>query len=75
MQADSIISLLSEAQNEITLLRRRNEILSAKVQVMDNFMCILHTVPASYSPPMEVDLAWRIGNAVNELNEAKVAHP
>lgn len=35
--------LLNAAADEITILRRQNEILNAKVEVMELFACVLHT--------------------------------
>jgi hypothetical protein len=41
--------VLLDAAAEIKMLRRQNEILSAKMEVMDLFACVLHTQPA-YRP-------------------------
>lgn len=59
--------LLIEAKSEIERLRRRNEILSAKVEVMDLFACVLHTAPATYNPPQCVDIAWSLQKGVEQL--------
>lgn len=71
--ARSLINLMAEAQNEINQLRRRNEILSAKVEVMDAFMCVLHTSPAQRGVMgQSVDVAWQLGEAQSELKSAVV---
>lgn len=43
-------NLLLEAEAEIRELRRQNEILGAKVEVMNLFATVLHTQPAGYGP-------------------------
>jgi len=55
-----LIDLLGEAKSEILNLRRRNEILSAKVEVMESFMQVLHTRPAERVEQAAVDIAWQI---------------
>ena len=51
--------LLIQAREEIRQLRRANEILAAKVEMIDLFACVLHTRPASHSVGAAVDVAWR----------------
>lgn len=60
-------TLLLEASNEIESLRRRNEILQAKVDVMDFFACVLHTSPAQPDRLMAVDIAWKLREAAEKL--------
>jgi hypothetical protein len=45
-QLQRVVSLLRDAESEIESLRRRNELLGAKVEVFDQLMCLLHTKPA-----------------------------
>lgn len=64
-----LTQLLKDAQLEIQQLRRRNEILGAKVEVMDSFMCVLHTKPAEHLQGVSVDIAWQLGQKVAELGQ------
>ncbi len=64
------IQILNEAKHEITSLRRQNEILRAKVEVMDLFACVLHTQPASREQGMSVDIAWQLEKEAARLEEA-----
>ncbi len=57
--------LLREAAEEIRRLRRENEILRAKVEVMDLFAVVINTQPAFRSQPMCVDIAWQLDQAAD----------
>lgn len=63
--------LLVRAAAEIRELRRRNEILSAKVEMIDLFACVLHTQPARQSVGMAEDVAWAIDREVARIDEAE----
>jgi hypothetical protein len=65
-----LIQTLKEAQYEIKQLRRQNEILSAKVEVMDNFMLILHTTPANRLTGASPDVVYAMENEINKLEAA-----
>lgn len=69
------IHILNEARHEITSLRRRNEILSAKVEVMDLFACVLHTQPASREQGMSIDIAWQLEQEAARLTAMEMAQP
>jgi len=58
---------LHEAKQTILQLRRTNEILSAKVEVMNLFATVLHTQPAYNSQSMSPDVCWEIDNRLKEL--------
>lgn len=60
--------LLIEAENEIRSLRRQNEILTAKVEVMDLFACVLHTSPAERNRGAAPDVAWKLMDKIAEIN-------
>lgn len=60
---------LLAAKHEIEALRRRNEILQAKVEVMDLFACVFHTSPATYNPPMGVDVSWELGKEIDRIEK------
>jgi hypothetical protein len=60
--------LLTDAMHEIRDLRRRNEILSAKVEVMDLFACVLHTTAAIRSQGAAPDVAWALQKEIDEMS-------
>lgn len=60
--------LLIGAREEILSLRRRNEILSAKVEMIDLFSLVLHTKPAYPSQGASVDVAWELERAIREMD-------
>ena len=66
-----LIETLKEAQREIQQLRRRNEILSAKVEVMDSFMCVLHTAPAQHTQAFAPDIVFGLEKHIAKLEDAK----
>lgn len=53
-------NMMETAVHEIRSLRRQNEILSAKVEVFDSIMQVLHTSPATRSQGMSPDIAWQM---------------
>lgn len=55
---------LTAAVAEIRSLRRQNEILSAKVEMIDLFACVLATRPAESQRGMSPDVAWEIEKAI-----------
>jgi hypothetical protein len=54
------LSLLRSAAYKITDLKRQNEIMSARLEMFDNMMSLLHTMPASRGQGMEPDLVYQI---------------
>ena len=69
MQLEEQKQLLNEARAEIQGLRRSNEILTAKVEVMDAFMCVLHTRPAEQTRGATPDVAWELTKRITEIEE------
>ena len=65
----SLNDLLAKARDEIRSLRRANEVLSAKVEVMDLFACVLHTTPATRGHGEGEDVAWALQTKIDELAE------
>ncbi len=61
--------ILSSAAFEIRDLRRRNELLQAKVEMIDLFACILFTKPAQNSQGASPDVAWAIDKKLDELRK------
>ena len=68
---NELIATLREAQHEIQALRRRNEILAAKVEVMDSFMQVLHTAPAQHSQTFAPDIVFGIEKHIAKLEDAE----
>lgn len=66
-------SLLVQAREEILSLRRRNELLEAKVEMIDLFACVLHSQPARQSQGAGLDLAWALQKKIDELNAPTAA--
>ncbi len=59
--------LLQNAREEILSLRRENEILRAKVEMIDLFACILHTTPAHRSQGAAPDVAWALQKEIDNI--------
>ena len=58
-------SVMKHAAHEIRDLRRRNEILAAKVDVIEIFAVAMHMRGGQGG--VEADVAWMLDNAVNSL--------
>jgi hypothetical protein len=67
--------LLRSAANEIRDLRRRNELLNAKVEMIDLFACVLQTQAASRSVGASPDVAWALDKKVDELQQEEDRRP
>ena len=65
--ATEMKDLLEDAREEIIHLRRRNEILSAKVEMIDLFACILNTRPWIPVEGRGEDVAWKLEQKIREL--------
>ena len=70
---EDLIRLIRDANREITGLRRRNEILEAKVQVFDGMMLALRA-PAIYGDMVasSLDVAYALDRAVEQIEKAIV---
>ena len=60
-------NLLTKAREEILSLRRTNEVLAAKVEMIDLFACVLHTQPAVHNQGMAEDVAWELQEKIDEI--------
>lgn len=60
--------LLIDAREEIVSLRRRNEILSAKVETMELLAGFLHAQVTSRAVGMAEDVAWKLQKEIDKLN-------
>lgn len=72
---DELIQTLKEAEHEINALRRRNELLSAKVEVFDCMMQVLHTSLAMHSQPMSPDVVYALAKQRDRLEQAQKPQP
>ena len=61
-------NLLNDARHEILNLRRENEILRAKVEMIDLFASVLHTQPALRREGRAPDVAWALQKKIDELD-------
>jgi len=68
-----IINLLEKARQEILSLRRTNELLAAKVEMIDLFACVLHTQPATHSVSATEDVARQLSQMMSDIIEKKAA--
>lgn len=66
--------LLNDARHEILALRRDNEILRAKVEVMDLFALVLNTTPNYRSQGMSEDVAWKLQKEIDSINTKEASH-
>ena len=63
--------LLLEAAHEIHRLRRENELLRAKQEMIDLFACVLHTKPANHiGNGVGPDIAYQLEKVAGELEVA-----
>jgi hypothetical protein len=67
--------LLTNAMHEIHDLRRRNEVLSAKVEMIDLFACVLHTQAASHPQGFSPDVAFALQKKITELQQEEDRRP
>lgn len=63
--------LLAAAKAEIERLRRRNEILEAKVSTMELMGALLHSQPNYQPEGAVVDVAWELGREIENIEEAE----
>jgi len=69
MQLEDQKQLLRDAHAEIQSLRRANEILGAKVEVMESFMCVLHSRPAERNTACAPDVAWALQKRIAQIDD------
>jgi len=72
---DELIQTLKEAEHEINSLRRRNEVLAAKVEVFDCMMQMLHTSPATRTQGMSPDVVYALAKQRDRLEQAQKPQP
>ncbi len=62
--------LLIEARSEIIVLRRQNELLTAKVSMIELFELVLRTRPAIPQHGEGEDVAWKLQRKIEDLDDA-----
>ena len=67
--------LLVNAMHEIRDLRRCNEILRAKVEMIDLFATVLGTTAYRPSQGMSPDVAWFLQKKIDEIEESRKPRP
>lgn len=65
-------TILQEARHEIMALRRRNELLAAKVEMVELFASVHRTTPFSQPQQMAPDIVYQMERAIDELAEAEL---
>ena len=64
--------LLQDARSEILQLRRENELLRAKQEMVDLFATVLYSKPYAPSQGMGEDVAWKLERAITEIDASDV---
>lgn len=70
-EKETYAPLLDRAAAEIRELRRRNEVLAAKVEVMDLFALVLKTTPNYPREGAGVDVAWELERLAGDMRAVK----
>lgn len=65
--------LLLQAMHEIQALRRHNEVLAAKVEMIDLFACVLHSKPPETRHGYADDVAWKMQKEIDKLTAEEEA--
>lgn len=68
-EIDPLEGLLSNAMHEIRHLRHKNEILEAKVSMIDLFVTVLFSQAPHQSVGAQADVSYALERKINELRE------
>lgn len=63
--------LLKGALIEINGLRRRNEVMAARLEMFDNMMLLFNATPPRQGGLMSPDIAWEISEYLDNLEKQK----
>lgn len=66
-QIMEMLRIMREAAVEIRQLRRKNEVLNAKVETFEGCMVLLHASPPNYSVPCSPDVAYALDMQINKM--------
>lgn len=58
---------------EIESLRRRNEVLQAKIDTVDSLLLLFHTKPAYPSGGMGTDPVWLLREELKKFDELEIS--
>lgn len=72
---NALAELLTNAAHEIRDLRRRNEVLAAKVEMIDLFALVFRTRPDYPTVGMSPDVAWALDKKAAEIHEETKPRP
>lgn len=61
--------LLKSALNEINGLRRRNEVMAARLEMFDNMMLVFNAIPPRQGGLASPDIAWEINRHLETLEK------
>lgn len=70
-ERSEIEEAMTAASNEIEQLRRVNEVMGAKLHVLELFEMVLMTQPHQESQGMGEDIAWKLRKIVRDLRAVK----
>lgn len=62
--------LLQQAVSEIRILRNHNQLMSARLEMFDSLMTVLHTDVARKGQGMSPDLTWEIEKFIEKENNS-----
>lgn len=62
------VELLRQAVSEIRILRNQNQLMSARLDMFDSIMSVLHTDVARKGQGMSPDLTWEIEKFLEKEN-------
>ena len=63
---------LIDAVHEINSLRRENEILRAKVEVMEFFALVLHTKPQCFGILASPDIVQKLNETIQQIEKEEL---
>jgi hypothetical protein len=65
------LELLKQAASELRSLRNQNQLMSARLEMFDSLMAVLHTNIATKSQGMSPDIVWAIEKFIDSKTPAK----
>jgi hypothetical protein len=66
---------LKRAAIEIRILRNQNQLMSARLEMFDSIMAVLHTDVAQKSQSMSPDITWEIDKLLDNQSLKVSANP
>ncbi len=75
MEREDFKHLLMSASHEIQSLRRRNEVLQAKVDGFELAGALLHARPNERNEGMAIDVVWELQREIDAINTGPAQGP